>query len=210
MPDATYGDAEIDLSQYAPEGSNATYTSSDSEVVQIDGSTMRIKGAGTAMISASLPDGENSAEVVHSMRKFNVNKADLSVTVADIVIEVGDEIPDFTYLAEGLKYDDTLDDIEALPQPVHDVDENTPVGEYEVTFTEGHDRNYNITTVPAKIIVSDYSGTDNLPSDAVDVDIEVYDLNGILVYTGKRTEAKLTKGVYIVRQGKITRKVMVK
>lgn len=146
------------------------------------------------------------------MRQFVVDKADLEITVAEITIEAGQPLPDFSYLANGLQYDDTLEDIEELLEPICDVDEYSPMGEYPVYFTEGSDRNYNIATKESKVIVGAPSGVDSNSVDVVDRDseVEVYTLDGMFVYKGPRKEAQLERGVYIVRQGKMTAKIIVK
>lgn len=210
IPDARYGDGEIDLSQYAPEGIAFTYQSSNEDVVQINGSSMQIVGAGEATVAAILDEEGPTTELVGQLRNIVVDKADLAVSVEEIVIEEGSPIPDFTYVAEGLQYDDTLDDIDNLPQPIHEVNEESPVGEYAVTFTDGSDRNYRITTNPSKITVITSTGVRDNVSDAIEQDIEVYDLEGLLVYRGLRSEAILQKGTYIVRQGNIARKFIVR
>ena len=210
IPDARYGDDEIDLAQYAPEGAAFTYNSSNEEVVKINGSVMQIVGAGTATIEAT-PDEEGPRmELIGQKRQIFVDKADLTVTVDEIVIEQGSPVPDFSYLAEGLQYDDTLDDIDNLPQPIHEVDEHSPVGEYAVTFTDGSDRNYRIATNPSKISVITSTGVEDNLSDAIEQDIEVYNLEGLLIYRGPRRDAILQKGIYIVCQGNATGKITVR
>ncbi|MDE6410158.1 MAG: leucine-rich repeat domain-containing protein [Muribaculaceae bacterium] len=213
IPTATYGDGEIDLAQYAPEGMKLRYETSNSDVVEINGNMMRIVGAGEATVGAILDEEQGTPmELMGQMRQFVVDKADLEITVAEIVIEAGQPLPDFSYLAKGLQYDDTLDDIEELPEPVCDVDEYSPMGEYPVYFTEGNDRNYNIATKESKVIVGAPSGVENGSEAMMDNDseIEVYTLNGMFVYRGPRKEAQLERGVYIVRQGKVTAKIIVR
>ena len=210
IPDVRYGESEIDLSQYAPEGVALTYTSSNEDVVKINGTTMQIVGAGTATVAAILEEEGSMTELVGQMRRIFVDQADLIVTVEDIVIKEGEPVPDFTYLAEGLQYDDTLDDIEKLPVPLYDVDENSPAGEYKVRFTEGSDHNYRIATKPAKITVTINSEVNGIAADAIGTVIEVYDLDGRLLFRGERADAHLAKGIYIIRQGNVVRKVTVR
>lgn len=213
IPVATYGDGEIDLAQYAPEGVKLRYETSNSDVVEINGNIMRIVGAGEATVGAILDEAEGTPmELMGQMRQFVVDKADLEITVAEIVIEAGQPLPDFSYLAKGLQYDDTLDDIEELPEPICDVDEYSPMGEYPVYFTEGSDRNYNIATKESKVIVGAPSGVENGSEEMMDNDseVEVYTLNGMFVYRGPSKEAQLERGVYVVRQGKVTAKIIVK
>lgn len=97
-----------------------------------------------------------------------------------------------------------------LPVPLYDVDENSPAGEYEVRFTEGSDRNYRIATKPAKITVSVSTDVNGIAADATGTEIEVYDLDGHLLFRGERADAHLAKGIYIIRQGNVVRKVTVR
>ena len=212
IPDATYGDPEIDLSQFAPEGVELVYETSNSDVIEINGTMMRIVGAGEATVGAMLADGGSQMQLMGQMRQFKVNKADLSVTVADINIAQGQALPEFAYMVEGLVYDDTVDDIETMPQAVCDVNEDSAPGEYAVEFTKGSDRNYEITTKPAKVTVTavepPVSNIDDIDADSDD-EIEVYDMKGIRLYKGPRSEAHLAKGFYLVRQGGAVAKVYV-
>ncbi|MDE5567046.1 MAG: leucine-rich repeat protein, partial [Muribaculaceae bacterium] len=212
IPDATYGDPEIDLAQFAPEGIELVYETSNSDVIEINGTMMRIVGAGEATVGAMLADGGSQMQLMGQMRQFKVNKADLSVTVADITIAQGQKLPAFNYMVEGLVYDDTVDDIETMPQAICDVNEDSAPGEYAVEFTEGSDRNYEITTKPAKVTVTAVeppaSNIDDIDADNDD-EIEVYDMKGILLYKGLRSDARLAKGLYLVRQGGAVAKVYV-
>lgn len=210
IPDARYGDGEIDLSLYSPDGTALTYRSSNEDVVKINGSSMQIMGAGTATVETIAAPDESQVELVGKMRNIFVDKADLTLSVDEIVIEEGSPVPDFTYLAEGLQYDDTLDDIDILPQPIHSVDENSPIGEYAVSFTDGSDGNYRIATKPSKITVTTRSAVQGNSMNTGETDIEVYNLNGLLIYRGTRNGVTLGKGMYIVRQGNIARKITVK
>lgn len=211
IPDATYGDGEIDLALYAPEGVELTYATSNDDVVRINGTKMQIVGAGTATVGAALADSGTPMTLMRQMRQFVVGQADLTVTVEDVVIEQGQPLPGFTYRADGLKYDDSIDDIDNIPQPVCDVDEHSPAGEYAITFTGGSDRNYRINTVPAKVIVKTVSSSvESIAADSEDQEIEVYQPNGIMVYKGLRSGLQLQNGIYLIRQGEKVEKIAVK
>lgn len=211
IPDARYGDGEIDLNEYNPDGLDLVYESSNIEVVQIEGSKMRIVGAGSATIGARTVGEGTSMELMNKMRQLNVLKADLTVGVADITINEGEALPEFTYTFSGLQYSDTPDDIEELPVAMCEVTPASPAGEYKVTYTPGRDRNYAISTLPAKVTVVNNSGIEDINADAdTDGEIEVFNLNGVCVFQGPRSEANLTKGLYIIRQGNIVAKVLVR
>lgn len=210
IPDAGYGDDEIDLSLYAPEGVDFKYETSNDEVVEINGTVMRIVGAGTATIASLQPDDGTSMELIGQIRQFKVAPADLNVTVEDVVIARGRPLPEFVYVVEGLKYDDTINDIENLPQPVCDVNEFSPVGVYEVSFVGGSDHNYRFLTAPAKVTVTDGASTDEIPSSDEYQEVTVYAPDGMIVYKGVKENLLLDKGIYIMREGKNLRKFVVK
>ena len=82
-------------------------------------------------------------------------------------------------------------------------------GEYPVTFTEGYDRNYRISTKDAKVTVVKASSIDGINVDE-NIIVEVFNLAGMQLYCGPKSELRLDRGIYIVRQGKLTTKVYVK
>lgn len=212
LPATKYGDEAIDLNQYAPEDYGLEYESPDNNVVEIDGATMRIVGAGKATVITKVPAEYSNVRIDNPLREIIVGKADLSVTVADITIAQGQPLPDFSYIVSGFVNGDTEDDIETMPQPVCDVTEYSAPGEYAVEFTEGSDSNYEITTKSAKVTVTavepPVSNIDDIDANN-DTEIEVYDMKGIGLYKGPRSEARLAKGFYLVRQGAVVAKVYV-
>lgn len=210
IPDAGYGDDEIDLSRYAPEGVDFKYETSNDDVVEINGTTMRIVGAGTASVAALQTDSGTPMELIGQIRQFKVAPAELNVTVEDVVIVRGRPLPEFVYIVDGLKYDDTIDDIESLPQPVCDVNELSPIGEYEVSFSGGSDRNYRFLTIPAKVTVTDGVSIDGISSSDAYHEVTVYTPDGIIVYKGAGDDMLLEKGIYVIRDGKSLRKFIVK
>ena len=212
LPEVKYGADAIDLSQYAPEDYELEYETPDNDVVEISGSTMRIIGAGKATVIAKLPAQYSDVRIDNPAREIIVAKADLSVTVADITITQGQPLPEFTYIVSGFVNGDTVDDIAEMPRAVCDVTEDSAPGEYTVEFTEGSDRNYEITTKAATVTVTavepPVSNIDDIAADK-DGEIEVYDMKGIHLYTGPRSEARLAKGFYLVRRGAAVTKVYV-
>ena len=212
LPEVKYGADAIDLSQYAPEDYELEYETPDNDVVEISGSTMRIIGAGKATVIAKLPAQYSDVRIDNPAREIIVAKADLSVTVADITITQGQPLPEFTYIVSGFVNGDTADDIAEMPRAVCDVTEDSAPGEYTVEFTEGSDRNYEIITKAATVTVTavepPVSNIDDIAADK-DGEIEVYDMKGIHLYKGPRSEARLTKGFYLVRRGAAVTKVYV-
>lgn len=205
LPDAQYGDECIDLTSYAPADAALNYASSNEDIAIVDGNMLKIVGAGTVTVTATADDTET--EIYRSDRTISIDKAPLVISAEDIHIQQGAFLPDFTFIAEGLKYNDTIDDIDTLPTPNHNVNTASEEGEYDVTFDGGEDNNYDIATRNSKIYVTKFSGIDNV--DADDDTISVYDLNGTLIYHGTKAGVRLDNGIYVVRSGNVTAKVYV-
>lgn len=207
LPDAKYGDNYIDLADYAPNGISFKYESSNPEVVYIDGTLLKIKGAGVATIAAIIPEEGTPMELIGQMRQFNISKRDLIVSVKDIVIKQGEVINQFEYIADGLCYDDTIEDIDNIPTPIHEVTDSSSPGEYAITFTKGYDNNYNIKTKNAKItVIASDASIDSIPLDD-NVISEIFSIDGVKVYEGSLFGIHLPSGIYLIRQGSVVKKI---
>ncbi|NDH86994.1 hypothetical protein EBY67_08090, partial [bacterium] len=75
----TYGDAPFALTATAPGGA-VTYTSSNTGVAEISGSTVTIKGAGVANITASQVGGGAYLAAAPVVKTLTVNQAAITVT----------------------------------------------------------------------------------------------------------------------------------
>jgi hypothetical protein len=75
----TFGDAPFDLTATAP-GGQVTYTSSNTGVATIEGSTVTIQGAGVADIEASQAGGGAYLAAISVVKTLTVNKAASTIT----------------------------------------------------------------------------------------------------------------------------------
>lgn len=207
LPDAKYGDDYIDLADYAPKGISFKYESSNPDIANIDGTLLKINGAGTATIAAIIPEEGTPMELIGQMRQFNISKSDLKLSVKDVTVTEGEPINGFEYIADGLCYDDSIEDIDKLPIPKHEVTKTSAPGIYPITFTKGYDNNYNILTTTAKITVIASEGS----IDSIQLDenskIEVFTIEGIKVHEGSLSNIHLPSGVYIIKQGSVVKKI---
>lgn len=210
IPDAIYGDGVINLNDYSPYGWYCSYQSSDTDIIEIKNNYMYIRGAGDASIAAIVSNENMPSEVFGQIRNFTVNKAMLSVKVDDLTINQSDPVPDFTYRLGGLKYQDKIDDIQCLPTPVHEVTAQSEPGRYVVTLSGGYDKNYDFKTSESYIIVLESSSVDTILRDNEDSDVLVFNMNGILIYNGTQQDCNLNPGIYIVRSGNKSYKILVK
>lgn len=163
LPQLKYGDAPIDLTDYAPEGYSFSYESSNPEVAMIDGTMLSIVGAGVATVGILNDEDGVPMDIIGYMRQFIVDKADLSVSVNSIEIYEGEQLPELEISFEGLCYDDELADIEELPVATCEVTPESAPGEYPVVFSGGKSRNYNFVFADSKVIIKERRKISILP-----------------------------------------------
>ncbi|MDE7413058.1 MAG: leucine-rich repeat protein, partial [Muribaculaceae bacterium] len=212
LPAVTYGEGPVDLAEYAPEGVTLTYESSNPEVARVDGTKLTIVGAGVATIGAICEETGEPMEIIGQLRQFSISPADLIVTVEDITLEKGAAMPEFTFLTQGLCYDDTLDDLDEMPEVYCEATPDSEPGEYPIIVKGGHSKNYNVSTIPATLLITLPTGvkeTEFVNEEGVSPIIEVYNLNGVKVFEGDLKDAELQKGIYIIRKGNKSRKIAI-
>lgn len=234
LPQAKYGDVGIDLADYEPEGVKFVYESSDSNVARIDGTKLTICGAGDVIVSASLADDDTQFELIDPMRKFVVEKADLTVTAQSYEIEQGDPVPDFELIYDGFVYDDDVDSLQELPSIICYATSYADVGDYMILLRGGYDPNYNIKTVNGYVKIKAPSGVSDIEGDVKPFSctvtdgqiligglvaaqtVAIYDANGRICHRADAAEGETltyrpdTAGVYIVRSGSQSVKVIVR
>ncbi|MCM1406230.1 MAG: leucine-rich repeat protein [[Clostridium] fimetarium] len=166
IPSATYGDGEIDLSQYAPADVALTYTVSHKTsfypVVEISGSKMRIVGVGEVTIDAELADGETSTRIYRPQRKFKVNEAELEITAQSYEVLQNDPLPDFGIAVKGFRYDEDISILRIRPRVRCEVSDTSVPGEYMLIPEGGYARNYTLILRPGKLVVKDPTGIHNV------------------------------------------------
>jgi N-acetylneuraminic acid mutarotase len=84
----TFTDPSFDLTATATSGLPLAYTSSDTDVATIDGSTVTILGAGTATITASQAGNNSYNAAVNVDRVLTISPADQTIAVDSITAKV--------------------------------------------------------------------------------------------------------------------------
>ena len=221
LPSVVYGDAPVDLSLYAPEGFTFTYETSNPDVALIDDTMLSIVGAGTATVGALYDQSGTPMEIIGQMRQFVVDKAELTIEVENMSIEQGQPIPAFILKAEGLVYDETLEDVGEMPEIICEATETSAPGEYPIYLVGGESRNYKFNLVAGVLTIlgEDTSAIDEIKiddnfgsvaNDETDGTVHVFNYNGILIYEGPEDEMVLDKGIYIFVKGKESKKILIK
>ena len=234
LPEMRYGDAGIDLAEYAPEGVALAYESSDNNIARIDGNKLTICGVGEVMVSASLVEEDTQLELIDPVRTFVVKKADLTATAQSYEIKQGEPMPEFAIIYDGFVYDDNVGSLRELPVISCVAKDTSEPGEYEILLSGGYDLNYNIKTVNGLLTIKPVSGISDIEGDVKPFScivtdgqiiisglttsqaVAIYDANGRMCYRanaaedGTLTYRPDTAGVYIVRSGSQTVKVIVR
>jgi hypothetical protein len=96
----TFGDAPLSLPGSSSSGLTLTYSSSDTGVAVVSGSTVTILGAGTATITAKQAGNDNYNPAVDVSRQLTVNKASQNITFAPLEAKTFGDVP-FTLSASA-------------------------------------------------------------------------------------------------------------
>jgi PKD repeat protein len=143
----TYGDADFELSATSSSGLVVSYASSDETVAAVEGSTVRIVGAGATTITAAQAGDDNYQAATDVLQTLTVDKANQTITFASLDSKTyGDA--DFELLAtssSGLAVSYASSD-----QTVATIEGSTVrivgVGATTVTAAQAGDDNYQAAT----------------------------------------------------------------
>ena len=161
LPLKTYGNADFTLT--ATSTANVTpiiYTSSNTNVATIIGNTVRITGAGTTDITASQAGTVGYFPAVNVTRTLTVNKANLTIRVADTSKIQGTNNPAFTFVYTGFLFGETAVNLTTAATVLTTATATSPAGYYELTPQNAITNNYNITYVNGRFTILPTTGTD--------------------------------------------------
>ena len=146
-----------------------TLSNDGRDVISVDSSTGRITALkpGEALISIYAAGDENTKDA-NKVITVTVTKRPLTVTANNISTYVGDKQPTLTYRFDGLVNNDNVGTWElTLSIPANVKDPMKTAGEYPIIFgvhTDGTDEDkYDITLVPGKLTVTNYTIIDSTP-----------------------------------------------
>lgn len=143
LADKTYGDDPFALTAEASSGQEVTFTSSDPQILFIDGTTAKILGAGDVVITATQAGGDDY-QPISSTKNLHINKANLQAKADDVERIYGDKNPKLTITYTGFVNGDTEYDLDEQPKASTNANESTPVGTYDIGITPIEDKNYSI------------------------------------------------------------------
>jgi hypothetical protein len=111
----TYGDAPITLNATATGTGDLNYTSSDSQIIEINGTSAIIRGGGSVTLTANAAENSTAFAAIPVTKTISVAKAPLTITGQDLTLPVGTSIPDLNYTATGWKHNDASLGVAANP-----------------------------------------------------------------------------------------------
>jgi hypothetical protein len=91
------------------------YSSSNPDIIDINGSTAIIKSGGSVVITAHAPANTSAHSAIPVSQSVSIAKAPLTITGDDLTITQGTSIPDLNYTISGWKHNDSTLAIPANP-----------------------------------------------------------------------------------------------
>ncbi|KAI9452623.1 hypothetical protein F5148DRAFT_1289542 [Russula earlei] len=140
----TYGDASFTLGDTASSGLPVTYTSSDRTVATVTGSTIKIVGAGTCVITVSQTGNSTYFPAPDVTDTLIVNKAPLLITADNKTVNQQLPLPVLTAHYVGFVNGDTASSLVTLPV-LSTASTSSPQGNYPITISGAASPNYDIS-----------------------------------------------------------------
>jgi len=161
LPVRTYGNADVTLTGTSTASvTPIVYTSSNTNVAIIIGNTIRITGAGTTDITASQAGTVGYFPAVSVTRTLTVNKANLTIRVADTSKTQGAANPTFTFVYTGFVLGETAANLTTAPIVLTTATATSPAGYYVLTPQSAATNNYNIIYVNGRLTILPLTGAD--------------------------------------------------
>ena len=143
--DKNYGDAPFTITPKTHDSeAPITYTSNNTAVVKVNGSTFTIVGAGTATITATQAATANYTATSTTFT-VAVAKAPLSISAGSYVINEGSSMPQWKAEYSGFVNGETEAVLTRLPVFSCTANENSEPGTYDVIISGAEAQNYNIS-----------------------------------------------------------------
>jgi len=147
LPAKTYGDVNFNLTATSTSGLAVTYTSSNTAVATVSGSTVHIVGQGNTIITATQTGNANYNPAPEQTQQLNVAKATLTVTAEGKSKVYGTTNPTFTVLYDGWKNGDNTSVITTPVSINSSATQFTQVGAYNIVPNGAAANNYDFAYV---------------------------------------------------------------
>ena len=155
IPDMTYGDSTYILPAKTDCNLELVWTVSNTDVATVNGHTIVIRGAGTALVTAS-QEGNAFHNAIEQTFMLNIKKAQLTITADSLSKTAGEENPQLTMTGEGfVNGDDISTALITPPEITCEADASSPAGEYAIVLSGGESTNYDLTLIDGVLTVSE-------------------------------------------------------
>ena len=208
LPAKTYGAADFAAGATSTNATiPITYTSSNTGVATVSGSTIRIVGAGTTTITASQAGSPLYHAATPVAQVLTVNKANLTVRAYDTTRAHGAQNPEFRVSYSGFVRGEGVSNLATVPVVSTTAVVSSAPGYYPITLSGGVSNNYSFIYTPARLTVLPPSGAEQthlqaFMSNSSTLTVRVFatepDLANVVIYDlgGKPV---LTKNVFLAK-----------
>ena len=149
-----YGDAPFELEASSNSGLAVIFSSSDSEVLSIEGTSATILKAGTVTITASQEGDENYIAAEPVLKELTIGKVWLTVTADDKARAYGEANPEFTLSYTGFVSDDDKTHLTQQPEAITSATIESNAGQYDIIVQGGASSNYNFEYVTGTLSIN--------------------------------------------------------
>jgi hypothetical protein len=154
IPVKTYGNADFPVGATSTNNTiPLTYSSSNTSVAVIVGNTIRITGAGTAVITVSQAGNEGYFPAADVQRTLTVNKVNLTIRVMDTTKVQGQANPVFRVTYTGFVLGETVANLTTAPAIATTAETVSAPGYYTLTPGGAVSQNYNFIYVTGRLTI---------------------------------------------------------
>lgn len=144
MDPVVYGATQFIPDAESSSGLQITFSSDNTAVAEIVNGYLYVRGAGTAVITASQTGDGNYNPAAEAQVTLTVGKAPLTVTADDKSRAYLEQNPPLTFSCEGFVNGDDVTVLDNAPVPSTEATSASPVGTYPIVLSGGDDDNYDL------------------------------------------------------------------
>ena len=153
IPTMTYGDAAYTLPTQTNEGLSLTWSVANTDIANVSGNTLTIKGTGTTTVTAQQA-GNDTYEAFSKGYALTVNKAALTISAENKSKVYGDITPNYTVIYSGFKNGESKSILTTQPTITCSASKTSNVGIYNIIPSGATAANYNISYVNGTLTVN--------------------------------------------------------
>ncbi len=144
MDPVVYGASPFIPDAESSSGLQITFGSDNTSVAEIVNGYLAVRGAGTAVITASQAGDGNYNPAAEIQVTLTVGKAPLTVTADDKSRAYLEQNPALTFSCEGFVNGENVSVLDNQPVPSTEATSLSPVGTYPIVLSGGDDDNYDL------------------------------------------------------------------